>query len=166
MLNYLHEKINQILPISGIQFDPESKQYIITYIEQPTEEQATQIFYVLAGWPLESAKLKKLQEIDIWWKNVINQGWETPYGWKLGLNTEDITLLTGIFTLSKEAAELGITEDIFIIDTEGNSHALNLQDLTSLMLQYGQARTLLSKTYAQRVYETKEALTIEELGWI
>jgi hypothetical protein len=166
MLNYLHDRLNEIIPINGIEFDQESKQYHIDYITEPTEEQQSQIFYLLAGWPLESAKIKKTQELDVWWEQTIKSGWETPYGWKLGLDVNDITLLTGIFTFAKEAAQLGVTDDVFIVDTEGVAHQLNLQDLTSLMLQYGQARTLLSKNYAQRISEVKEALTVEELSWI
>jgi hypothetical protein len=166
MLEYLHKQINEILEIDGLNLDENSGEYEVSYKQEPTEEQLFLIRNVIISWPLTRAKLNKVKEIEAWWTSLSKIGWETPYGWNLGLATEDVALLNGIFTLTKEATSLGINDEVFIIDTQGNSHAFNLQDLTMLMLQYGQARSVFSQLYAQRMRDTKEALSIDELEWI
>jgi hypothetical protein len=166
MLDYLHRQINEIVEINGVYLDENSGEYEVSYKAQPSENQLSLVRNVIISWPLTKAKLSKVKEIEEWWAVVSKTGWETSYGWSLGLSTEDVALLNGIFTLAKEASALGINEDVFIIDTEGNSHPFNLQDLTMLMLQYGQARSGFSQLYAQKMRDAKEALSVEELGWI
>ena len=74
---------------------------------------------------------------------------ESTSGIKLGLTESDVTLLTGNFVLAKEADELEL--DIPpIIDREGMPHELNIEQLTGLMLEYGQHRASLSVEYAAR----------------
>lgn len=115
---------------------------------------------------LDQAKLDKLQDIDNDWKVTLNNGWQTPEGWSLGIHTDDVTLLNGAFTLAKEAAALGSTDPIVILDTDGEPHALTLEEMTPLMLAYGQARTTLSATDAARRKAVKNATTVEELEGI
>lgn len=115
---------------------------------------------------LDQAKLDKLQDIDNDWKVILNNGWQTPEGWSLGIHTDDVTLLNGAFTLAKEAAALGSTDPIVILDTDGEPHALTLEQMTPLMLAYGQARTTLSATDAARRKAVKNATTVEELEGI
>ena len=88
-------------------------------------------------------------EFDSWWIEQIEQGFRSADGIRLGLTTEDVTLLTGNFVLAKEAAALGM--DIPpVIDKDGVPHVLDIDDLTTLMLAYGQHRAALSAEYAQR----------------
>ena len=88
-------------------------------------------------------------EFDSWWIEQIEQGFRSADGIRLGLTTEDVTLLTGNFVLAKEAAALGL--DIPpVIDRDGIPHALDIEELTTLMLEYGQHRAALSAEYAQR----------------
>lgn len=88
-------------------------------------------------------------EFDSWWIEQIEQGFRSADGIRLGLTIEDVTLLTGNFVLAKEAAALGV--DIPpVIDKDGVPHALEIDDLTTLMLEYGQHRAALSAEYAQR----------------
>ena len=155
----LHNQINDILPILGV-----SEDFTIDYIEQPTQEQLDEINQIIALWPLEKAKLEKLEYIDQEWQTTLDNGWTTPYGWKMGITTQDVALLNGNFTLAKEAATLGITDPVFVIDTDGESHEFNLQDLTMLMLQYGQARATLSSQDAAKRKAIKNSTTIEELN--
>ena len=115
---------------------------------------------------LDQAKLDKLQDIDNDWKVTLNNGWQTPEGWSLGIHTDDVTLLNGAFTLAKEAAALGSTDPIVILDTEGEPHSLTLEQMTPLMLAYGQARTTLSATDAARRKAVKNTTTVEELEGI
>jgi hypothetical protein len=163
LISELHELINNITPIHGVA-DNGDGSYRVDYIEQPNSEQLDAINSIIASWPLESTKLIKLEQLDKEWELVLQNGWTTPYGWKLGLSTQDIALLNGNFTLAKEAASMGITDPVFIIDTDGESHEFNLQDLTMLMLQYGQARATLSSQDAAKRKAIKNATTIEELN--
>lgn len=160
---HLHKLIEKILPITGVSFDGQSD-YTIDYIDQPTSEQLAQVNEIIASWPLEKAKLEKLDDVDKEWQVTLNDGWTTPYGWKMGITTQDVALLNGNFTLAKEAATLGITDPVFVIDTDGESHEFNLQDLTMLMLQYGQARATLSSQDAAKRKAIKNSTTIEELN--
>ncbi len=115
---------------------------------------------------LEKAKLDKYTEIDEDWKATLKEGWQTPEGWNLGIHTDDVALLNGVFSLAKEAEALGSTDPVIILDTGGESHSLTLPELTPLILAYGQARTNLTTADAARRKLVKEALTIEELAEI
>lgn len=163
MLDVLHNLINSITPIVGIG-DNEDGTYTVDYIDIPTEIQLSHINSIIASWPLEKTKLEKLELVDKEWAATLANGWTTPYGWKLGLDIQDVALLNGNFTLAKEAANLGVTDPVFVIDTDGEAHEFNLQDLTLLMLQYGQARALLSSQDAAKRKAIKNATTIEDLN--
>jgi hypothetical protein len=162
MLSYLDKKINEIIPINGLILLDDGS-ITINFIEEPTSEQQNQINNLINSWPLDSAKISKLEQVENEWKTTVSNGWETQNGWKLGIDIQDVTLLTGAFMLSKEAAALGINDPVHIIDMSGESHSLNLQELTTLMLQYGNARSQLSSQYANRVKSVKEATSIEQL---
>ena len=120
------------------------------------------------GWTavgnLDKLKKIKLLAVDEEWNAIVENGWTTPYGWKMGISIEDVSLLSANFVLAKEANSLGIADPVFIVDTEGESHAFNLADLTPLMLQYGQARALLSSEDAAKRLAIKNCTTIEELN--
>jgi hypothetical protein len=113
---------------------------------------------------LDLMKTAKLRQVENDWQETVKQGWTTPYGWSLGISSEDVSLLSANFLLAKEAASIGITDLIFVIDTEGESHEFNLQDLTMLMLQYGQARAILSSQDAAKRKMIKNSASIEELN--
>ena len=115
---------------------------------------------------LEQAKLDKLTEIDQDWKVTLNNGWQTPEGWSLGIHTDDVALLNGAYALAKEAASLGSTDPVTILDTNGEPHSLTVAEMTPLMLAYGQARSELSGADAARRKLVKDATTIEELAEI
>lgn len=162
MLSELHQKINSIIPINGLS-TLDNGSIVINYIDLPTPEQENLINDILDNLELDTAKFNKLVEIDNDWKLTVKNGWETPSGWKLGIDTQDVTLLTGLFILAKEAASLGMTDPVTIIDTDGQSHNLTLLELTNLMLQYGSARAILSTQYANRRNLVNQATTIEEI---
>ncbi len=115
---------------------------------------------------LDQAKLDKLTEIDEDWKVILNSGWQTPEGWSLGIHTDDVALLNGAYSLAKEAAALGSTDPVAILDTNGEPHSLSVAEMTPLMLAYGQARASLSGADAARRKLVKDAITIEELAEI
>lgn len=164
MLYKLVQQLNNVLPIRGIS---ESNNIIsVMYINQPTELQLTQINEVIDSWPLQKSKSEKLNQLDEIWSSTVKNGWTTTNGYKLGIDIQDITLLTGAFTLAKEANSAGFTDPTYIVDTEGNSHALSLSEFTQLMLQYGQARATLSNSYANLKKSINEATNLEELNAI
>lgn len=166
MLNILFEQIKNILPIKSIiQYESEVGVDYFNNI-QPSEEQLTQINTIISNWPLKKSKLEKLEQLDSMWSQTVKTGWTTPAGYKLGIDIQDITLLTGAFTLAKEAANIGSTQPSYIVDTDGHSHELSLQQFTELMLQYGQARATLSASYASLKQSINDATTLEELNAI
>ena len=98
-----------------------------------------------------------LANLDFWFKNVIDDGVTTPDGWKLGLSDADVTLLTGQFVLAKEAAAAGVDLPP-VIDQAGVPHLFeSIEELTELMLFYGQARAAISAEYASRKAAILEA---------
>lgn len=163
MLTTLLQKIEKIIPVisvyekqSGIEIEYQTNNL-------PNEDQLEQINLIIANWPLDKAKLAKIQFLDENWKTKIKSGWQTPEGYYLGIDISDVALLNGAFTLAKEANSIGITDPINIVDVNGQSHSMGLQDLTILMLQYGQARAALSNSYANIKQTIDSANTIEEL---
>ena len=162
-LSNLHNLINNIVSIHGVA-DNGDGTYRVDYINDPTQEQLDQVNSIIESWPLEKAKLEKLEEIDEEWQSILESGWETPYGWSLGIDISDVALLNGNFVLAKEAAGLGIAAPVFVVDKSGESHAFNLADLTGLMLQYGQARAALSSQDSAKRTAIKNCTTIEELN--
>jgi hypothetical protein len=146
-MHALHAVINAIAPISGLAI-VDGLPVDIEYVTPPTPEQETQIAQALDAWEDLQAKNAQLRLIEASWQATISAGWTTPYGWKLGLTPQDITLLTGAFILAKEAQIMGLASSGVIVDTDGLAHELSVADLTGLMLQYGQARAALSATYA------------------
>lgn len=162
MLNLLHKKVSEIVAINGISYD-ENKQIVIDYVDLPSEQQAQLVNDLIDQWPLEILKYNALKNLDNTWNNTVSNGWTTPFGWKLGLDIQDVALLTGAFTLAKEAASLGITDPVSIVDTSGNNHSLTLEQMIGLMLQYGQARASMSAQYANNKNAILNSTTPDEL---
>lgn len=163
MLNILHNKISQIADIISIEKIGDS--YSIQYVDTNsiTENQLAQINNIIENWPLDLAKINKLQLLDNKWSEDIKNGFTTIYGWKLGLTNNDVTLLTGAFLLGKEAHNMNISNSVTIIDIDGISHNIQIHDLTLLMLQYGQYRTDLSTSYSSKKHLIENANSISEL---
>jgi hypothetical protein len=85
----------------------------------------------------------------------VAKGFTTESGITLGLTTEDVALLTGNYVLSKEAAALGM-EIPPLIDINGQSHPIAaIEELTAIMLAYGQHRAKLSADLAATTAPTE-----------
>ena len=162
MLHILHDEIAKICPISCI-CELGNNNYRIDYLEQPTQEQIDQINELIDAWPLDKAKIEKTKKLDEYWNTITTTGWITPYGWSLGLQPQDVTLLTGAFILLKEASNMGLANTTSIIDTNGIAHELNLSEMTQLMLAYGQHRTQISQEYAAKKQIIQTISSISEL---
>lgn len=166
MLNILLNQIQSVIQVKAI---TEINSVInIEYFDNnsPSPSQIDKINNLLIDWPLKKIKFKKIDLLDQNWKKRVKTGWQTPAGYSLGIDISDVTLLTGAFILSKEANAMGMNDPINIVDTNGESHALSVQDLTVLMLQYGQARAILSNLYANLKKSINESTSIEELNTI
>jgi hypothetical protein len=165
MLNILHNKINNIVPILSVEKISDTN-FIVQYTEpnSVTNEQLILVNNIINSWPLDEAKLNKLQLLDNKWNNQLGEGFLTPYGWRLGLQNSDVTLLTGAFLLAKEAANMNLSQDATIVDLSGISHTLSIYNFTVLMLEYGQYRSELSSNYAATKKAIEEAQSFEELN--
>lgn len=93
---------------------------------------------------------QRLAAVDAWFADALAAGFATAEGWKLGLTQGDVTLLTGNYVLAREAAALGMPIPP-VIDTDGVAHEMEeIEELTAIMLAYGQHRAALSAEFAAR----------------
>ena len=103
--------------------------------------------------PVKKASIDRemrLAGVQAWFDGEIAKGFETADGWKLGMTQADVTLLTGNYVLAKEAAAMGLSIPP-VIDTDGVAHEMEeIEELTAVMLAYGQHRANLSSEYATR----------------
>ena len=106
---------------------------------------------------------EKLQQIDADFESITKQGWDSGQGFSLGITAQDVSLLVGLFVLAKEASAMGLNPPP-VIDMNGGIHTFTMQELTMLMLQYGQARSQISANDATRRKAVENATTIEEVN--
>lgn len=113
---------------------------------------------------LSQAKARKLQDIDNEWFNLEKTGWDSNQGFNLGITPSDVALLVGVFSLAKEAAALGLPLPSLISTTNTTVSFNNIQEMTNLLLQYGQARSALADTFAAKRKAVADAATVEEVN--
>ena len=103
--------------------------------------------------PAKVAELDRQQalaDLEDWFQEQIDLGVTTANGWTLGLTQADITLLTGNYVLAKESAALGGPIPP-VIDRDGVPHEIEeIEELTAIMLAYGQRRAEISAEYAAK----------------
>ena len=98
----------------------------------------------------EIDRQQALADLDDWFQEQVEQGFATADGWKLGLSQGDVTLLTGNYVLAKESAAMGGPIPP-VIDRDGVPHEIEaIEELTAIMLGYGQHRAELSVEYAAK----------------
>ena len=91
-----------------------------------------------------------LASLEDWFQEQIAQGFATADGWRLGMTQNDVILLTGNYVLAKESAALGGPIPP-IIDMAGVAHEIEeIEELTAIMLAYGQRRAEISAEYAAK----------------
>jgi len=74
----------------------------------------------------------------------LEAGYETPQGWRLGWQADDVALLTGLYVLAARANQLGVTQPVVVTDMDGERHTLTFAEFEGLMLAYGAARAAAS----------------------
>lgn len=91
-----------------------------------------------------------VDQIEDWFVEQTTQGMATASGWRLGMSQDDVILLTGNYVLAKEIAALGGPMPP-VIDMDGVPHEIaNIEELTAIMLAYGQRRAEISAEYAAK----------------
>jgi hypothetical protein len=115
---------------------------------------------------LSQAKARKIQAINNEWIALEKTGWDSGQGYYLGITPSDVALLVGVFSLAKEAAALGLELPHLISMANTPISFSTIQEMTLLLLQYGQARSNMASSFAARRKAVADATTIEELGVI
>ena len=162
MIELIDAEINRLFPIYGVGVNADGS-YRIDYMEGTTEEQKLQANEIVDRIAIIEAKKAKLAQIDADFDSITRQGWDSGQGFSLGITAQDVSLLVGLFVLAKEASAMGLNPPP-LIDMHGGIHALTMSELTALMLQYGQARALISAQDAMRRKAVESATTIEEVN--
>ena len=115
---------------------------------------------------LSQAKARKLQDIDNEWFNLEKTGWDSGRGYYLGISPSDVALIVGVYSLAKEASSLGLPLPNLISMDNTPIIFSSMEEMTTVLLEYGQARSILASTFADRRKAVKDATTIEEVGVI
>jgi hypothetical protein len=113
--------------------------------------------------PLSQAKAWSFQNIDNEWTALEKIGWDSGQGYHLGITPSDVALLVGVFSLAKEAAALGLPIPSLISMANTPVTFATIEEMTMLLLQYGQARSTMASDFAARRKIVYDATTIEEL---
>lgn len=114
---------------------------------------------------LSQAKARKLQEINNEWLTLEKTGWDSGNGYHLGITPSDVALLVGVFSLAKEAAALGLALPNLISMANTPISFTSIQEMTMLLLRYGQARSNMASSFAARRKAVADATTIEEVNF-
>lgn len=163
MLIVLHEKINSITPIQGVAENGDGT-YRVDYIAEPTKEQLALVNLAIVEYPLTIAKTEKLKQIDTEWTALEKAGWDSGQGFNLGITPADVALLVGVFSLAKEAANLGLPIPSIIAMNNATVNFTTISEMTILLLRYGAARSQMSESFAFKRRAVEAATTIEELN--
>jgi hypothetical protein len=159
---YLHAEIAAIAPIDGISGGAQDiRAYQISFKPEATEEQRSAAYALLLELPVKLRRLREreaaLAAVELWFNEQIAAGFIGPNNLQMGLKTEDITLLTGNFVMAQQAVALGLPLPP-VIDMNGLAHFFaNIEELTQVMLAYGQHRANLAMFYAARKAEVEAA---------
>lgn len=159
------------IPIDGVGVD-EKGIARVDYAKDATPEQIDAGNQIAATFdiPLEDARTGKLFELREWWDMVLQAG-VVPEGqnYSLAAMPTDIGLLTGLFVLAQTAIGLGIktdTDEFVVLDVQGIPHLLTFQQLTFVLLSYGDKRAALATQYVGYSLAIAAAKSVEELEQI
>ena len=112
----------------------------------------------------EAKELKKIS-INNEWLTLEKTGWDSGQGYHLGITPSDVALIVGVFSLAKEAAALGLELPHLISMANTPIGFATIQEMTTLLLQYGQARSNMASSFAARRKAVADATTIEGVNF-
>jgi hypothetical protein len=115
---------------------------------------------------LSQAKAWSFQNIDNEWAALEKIGWDSGRGYRLGISASDVALLVGVFSLAKEAAALGLELPSLISMDNTPITFSSIEEMTSILLEYGQARSILASTFAEKRKAVENATEIGVTGVI
>jgi len=156
-----NDEINKVVKTHGLNLNNDGT-FRIDYVNEPTEEQIVAVNNLIQNYPLFCKKLEKLAKIDEEWDQTIAQGWDSGQG-ILGISANDVALLSANFSMAKEAFNLGYPiPPIITMDNQEITFS-DIQSMTMFMLQYGEYRSSLSKTFASRRRAVADATTLAQV---
>ena len=156
-----NDEINKVVKTHGLNLNNDGT-FRIDYVNEPTGDQIVAVNNLIQNYPLFCKKLEKLAKIDAEWDQTIAQGWDSGKG-ILGISANDVALLSANFSMAKEAANLGYPIPPIITQNDQEIAFSDIQSLTMFMLQYGEYRSSISKTFAARRRAVQNATTVEEV---
>lgn len=157
------------------------------YIINPPEEilQVSSRYWVVDGENLRIMSDSEKDNIDLpvykeqklfllnqWWENRESIGIRVQIpniDITLGITSDDITLMNGVFTMADKCVMLGIKQptDLFQLhDKEGNPHQFTISQLTNVLLIYSQTRSSIHATYKAKIKQINAADTKSSLDSI
>ena len=115
---------------------------------------------------LSQAKAWSFQNIDNEWAALEKIGWDSGRGYHLGITSSDVALLVGVFSLAKEAAALGLPLPNLISMENTAIVFSSIEEMTTVLLEYGQARSILASTFADKRKAVENATEVGVAGVI
>lgn len=115
---------------------------------------------------LSQAKAWSFQNIDNEWAALEKVGWDSGRGYRLGISPSDVALLVGVFSLAKEAAALDLELPHLISMDNTPVIFSSIQEMTGVLLEYGQARSVLAGIYAEKRKVVENATEVGVTGVI
>jgi len=113
--------------------------------------------------PLSQAKAQKLNSINKEYKQIEESGWDSGFGFFLGISANDVAFLTGAYILAKEASFLNLPLPTIIAMDNNPVTFANFEHMTQVMLQYGNARAEISSRFAAKRKAVELATSVEEV---
>ena len=118
---------------------------------------------IIENFQLYLLRNKKLTELDNQWKKLLDAGWNSGQGFSIGISANDIALLSGAYALAKEASNLGLPLPKIITIDDSIITFNSFEEMTGLMLSYGNARSILAGSFATKRKAIQNATVLEEL---
>jgi hypothetical protein len=118
---------------------------------------------IIENFRLYFIRNKKLIELNNQWEKLLNSGWNSGQGFNIGISANDIALLSGAYALAKENYNLGLPLPK-IIAIDGSIITFNsFDEMKELLLNYGNARSILASSFATKRKSIQNASILEEL---
>lgn len=115
---------------------------------------------------LSQAKAWSMQNINNEWAALEKVGWDSGRGYHLGITPSDVALIVGVYSLAKEAALLGLPLPNLISMNNTPVVFSSIEEMTGVLLEYGQARSILAGTFAEKRKAVENATEVGVTGVI
>lgn len=113
---------------------------------------------------LSQAKAWSMRSLDNEWSALEKVGWDSGRGYHLGITAADVALIVGVFTLAKEAAAFGLPLPSIISMNNTPVEFASIEEMTGVLLEYGQARMALTSSFAEKRKAVENATEVKVVG--